>query len=165
MSSLLDRIGVELPIVHAGVGEEHRLTRWPPPFPKLVGSARSDSSARLACTMRSKQLTTRPIAVNLLLPFARHRHWQGASTADVVVTFWGWPFRRTPRVWMHQCGTVGEALATHAAGVDVVIAQGIEAGGQIRGKLACVGAGGARASGSTPANPSRGSPTCVRPQS
>jgi NAD(P)H-dependent flavin oxidoreductase YrpB (nitropropane dioxygenase family) len=82
---------------------------------------------------RSKAPRTPPIAVNLLLPFARREHWDVAADADVVVTFWGRPKRRTERVWIHQCGSVDEARAAQAAGADGVIAQGVEAGGHVRG--------------------------------
>jgi nitronate monooxygenase len=82
---------------------------------------------------RARERTTRPIAVNLLLPFARRGHWEAAQAADVVVTFWGKPRRRTERPWLHQCGSAEEALAAHAAGADAVIAQGVEAGGHVRG--------------------------------
>src|SRR5689334_7969911 len=75
---------------------------------------------------------SRPIAVNLLLPFARRAHWQVAEHADAVVTFWGRPERHTSRVWIHQCGSVEEAQAARAAGADAVIAQGVEAGGHVR---------------------------------
>ncbi|HLL86018.1 MAG TPA: nitronate monooxygenase [Thermoleophilaceae bacterium] len=81
----------------------------------------------------ARRLTAHPIAVNLLLPFAAPAHWEVAARADAVVTFWGRPERRTPRVWIHQCGSVAEALAAHAAGADAVIAQGREAGGHVRG--------------------------------
>lgn len=74
-----------------------------------------------------------PIAANLLLPLARRRHWEAASGADLVVTFWGRPRRRTARTWVHQCGSVAEARAAHAAGADGVIVQGVEAGGHVRG--------------------------------
>ncbi len=76
----------------------------------------------------------RPLAVNLLLPFARREHFEAASEADVVVTFWGRPRRRTAKVWIHQCGSVDEALAARGAGADGVIAQGVESGGHVRGR-------------------------------
>ena len=84
---------------------------------------------------RSRELTDRPIAVNLLLPFARAEHWEVAGEADAVVTFWGRPVRRTMGVWIHQCGSVAEAQAAHAGGADALIAQGVEAGGHVRGGL------------------------------
>ena len=81
----------------------------------------------------ARRLTDRPLAANLLLPFARPRHFEAASEADVVVTFWGSPKRRTSKLWIHQCGSVAEALAAREAGADAVIAQGVEAGGHVRG--------------------------------
>jgi len=84
---------------------------------------------------RARKLTSRPIAVNLLLPFTRPEHWVLAAEADVVVTFWGAPVRHTPSVWIHQCGSVAEAHAAQVAGADAVIAQGLEAGGHVRGTL------------------------------
>lgn len=36
---------------------------------------------------------------------------------------------------MHQCGSVEEAKAAAAAGADAVIAQGVEAGGHVRGSV------------------------------
>src|SRR5215218_10417558 len=81
----------------------------------------------------ARGLTERPLAVNLLLPFARRDWFEAASAADVVVTFWGPPKRRTGGVWLHQCGSVAEARAAQAAGADGVIAQGVEAGGHVRG--------------------------------
>jgi len=83
----------------------------------------------------ARSLTGRPLAVNLLLPFARRSWFEAAAAADVVVTFWGRPRRRTPGLWLHQCGSVAEARAAHAAGADAVIVQGIEAGGHVRGSV------------------------------
>jgi NAD(P)H-dependent flavin oxidoreductase YrpB (nitropropane dioxygenase family) len=82
----------------------------------------------------ARRLTGRPLAVNLLLPFARRDWFEAAANADVVVTFWGKPKRRTPGVWIHQCGSVVEARSAHAAGADAAIVQGVEAGGHVRGE-------------------------------
>lgn len=81
----------------------------------------------------ARALTDRPIAVNLLLPFARRSWFDAAAAADVVVTFWGRPRRRAGGTWIHQCGSVAEARAAYGAGADAVIVQGIEAGGHVRG--------------------------------
>ena len=83
--------------------------------------------------LSARAASSAPIAVNVLLPFARRGHFEAASHADVVVTFWGRPVRRTDRLWIHQCGSVDEARAAHRAGADAVIAQGVEAGGHVRG--------------------------------
>jgi nitronate monooxygenase len=81
----------------------------------------------------ARALTGRPLAVNVLLPFARRDWFEAAAEADVVVTFWGRPRRRTGGIWLHQCGSVEEARRAQAAGADGVIAQGVEAGGHVRG--------------------------------
>jgi nitronate monooxygenase len=83
----------------------------------------------------ARALTGRPVAVNLLLPFARRSWFEAAAeaAAEAVVTFWGTPKRRTPGIWIHQCGSVAEARSAHAADADAVIVQGVEAGGHVRG--------------------------------
>jgi NAD(P)H-dependent flavin oxidoreductase YrpB (nitropropane dioxygenase family) len=81
----------------------------------------------------ARALTRRPIAVNLLLPFARRDWFRAAAEADAVVTFWGRPRRRTAGIWFHQCGSVAEARSAQAAGADAVIVQGVQAGGHVRG--------------------------------
>src|SRR3954454_21358455 len=83
----------------------------------------------------ARRRTDRPIAVNLLLPFARTSHFEAADDADVVVTFWGEPRRRTARTWLHQCGSVDEEQPARRREADAVIAQGVEAGGHVRGRL------------------------------
>jgi NAD(P)H-dependent flavin oxidoreductase YrpB (nitropropane dioxygenase family) len=136
LSSLAERIGFELPIVQAGMGgglSLHRLAVAVSEAGGLgtIGFLAADAlGAEIAA---ARKLTRRPIAVNLLLPFARRRHFEVASQADVLVTFWGEPVRRTAGVWIHQCGSVDEALRAQAAGADAVIAQGVEAGGHVRG--------------------------------
>ena len=138
VSALLERLRVELPIVQAGMGgglATHELAAAVSEAGGLgtIGILPpEDLRAELAAARR---LTARPIAVNLLLPFARRGHFDVASEADVLVTFWGSPRRRTSNTWIHQCGSVEEALAARAAGADAVIAQGVEAGGHVRGRL------------------------------
>src|SRR3954465_10307081 len=96
--SLRERLGLEHPIVGAGLGgglSRARLTVaiaeagglgqlgiMPPPLLR----------AQLAAP---RERSTRPVAVNLLLPFARREHWDVAAQADAVMTFWGTPQRRT----------------------------------------------------------------------
>jgi NAD(P)H-dependent flavin oxidoreductase YrpB (nitropropane dioxygenase family) len=101
-----------------------------------LGTIGFASAAALRLELRAaRERTARPLAANLLLPFARRAHWEAVAEADAVVTFWGRPRRRTERTWIHQCGSPEEARAAHAAGADAVIAQGVEAGGHVRGTL------------------------------
>jgi nitronate monooxygenase len=136
MSGFLERLGIELPVVQAGMGggiARHELAA-------AVSEARGlgtigftdDLEGELAA---ARQLTGRPVAANLLLPFARRAHRRAAAQADLIVTFWGKPRRPGPKPWAHQCGSVEEAREAHAAGADAVIVQGVEAGGHVRGEL------------------------------
>ena len=136
MGAFSERIGIELPVVQAGMGGGLAGCELAAAVSDAGGLGTigilgpDELRAEIAAARR---LTERPIAVNLLLPFARRRHFEAAADADVLVTFWGRPKRRTPGTWIHQCGSVEEALEAQAAGADAVIAQGLEAGGHVRG--------------------------------
>src|SRR3954468_782480 len=137
MPSLLERLGVEHPIVQAGMGgglAGHELAGAVSGAGGLgtIGILPADH-LRQALAAARERAGGKPIAVNLLLPFARRAHFEVANEADVAVTFWGAPKRRTKGVWIHQCGSVEEARAAQSAGADAVIAQGVEAGGHVRG--------------------------------
>jgi nitronate monooxygenase len=138
MGALLQRLGMELPVIQAGMGgglAGHELATAVSSAGGLgtIGILAPDDLRREIAAAR--RLSDRPLAVNLLLPFARRDHFETASEADVVVTFWGSPKRRTSKIWIHQCGSVEEALAAREAGADGVIAQGAEAGGHVRGTV------------------------------
>lgn len=136
MPSLLERLGVELPVVQAGMGgglSRHELAAAVSGAGGLGTIAVSGAEAIRRELAAARALTGRPLAVNLLLPFARRDWFEAAAGADVVVTFWGKPRRRIPGVWLHQCGSVAEARAARAAGADGAIVQGVEAGGHVRG--------------------------------
>lgn len=135
---LLDRLGVSAPVVQAGMGgglSRHELAAAVSDAGGLgtIAVAGAREIERELATARA--LTSRPIAVNLLLPFARRDWFEAAAGADVVVTFWGRPRRRTGGCWIHQCGSVEEARSAHAAGADAAIVQGVEAGGHVRGAV------------------------------
>jgi nitronate monooxygenase len=134
--TLLERLGVELGIVQAGMGggiAGHELAAAVSGAGGLgtVGMAAPRELERELAAVRER--TSRPVAVNVLLPFARRGHWRAAAAADVVVTFWGRSQRRVDVPWVHQCGSVEEAQEAADAGADGVIVQGVEAGGHVRG--------------------------------
>ncbi len=134
--SALDALGLETPVVQAGMGggiSRHELAAAVSEAGGLGTIAVNGAGAIERELDAARRLTGGPIAVNLLLPFARRDSHVAASAADVVVTFWGRPQRRTANVWLHQCGSVDEALSARAAGADGVILQGVEAGGHVRG--------------------------------
>ena len=134
MPAVLDLRRLDVPVVQAGMGAVagHELAAAVSEAGGLgtIAGARSAIAAEVAAARR---LTGRPIAVNLLLPFVRPRDVEEATAADVIVTFWGVPRRLAATTWIHQCGSVAEAKAAAEAGADAVIAQGVEAGGHVRG--------------------------------
>jgi nitronate monooxygenase len=136
--SILERLGVVGPIVQAGMGgglSRHELAAAVSEAGGLGTIAVNGADAIRRELAAARSLTARPIAVNLLLPFARRDWFEAAADADVVVTFWGRPRRRTGGAWIHQCGSVDEAAVAYGAGADAAIVQGIEAGGHVRGAL------------------------------
>lgn len=134
MPAVLDLRSLQAPIVQAGMGSiaRHELAAAVSEAGGLgtIAGVQAPIAAEVAA---ARSLTASPIAVNLLLPFVRPGDAEAAAAADVIVTFWGEPRRLAANTWIHQCGSVAEAKAAAAAGADAVIAQGVEAGGHVRG--------------------------------
>jgi nitronate monooxygenase len=134
MAAALDLQRLETPVVQAGMGglARHELATAVSAAGGLgtIGGVRAPIAAEIVA---ARGLTDRPVAVNLLLPFVRPGDAEAAAAADAIVTFWGTPRRLAANTWIHQCGSVEEAKAAAAAGADAVIAQGVEAGGHVRG--------------------------------
>jgi len=142
MHDLLARLGIERPVVQAGMGGGLATS--------ALAVAVSDSGglgtigilppdALRAEIAAARTQTSKPLAVNLIVPLARRAHWEVAGEADVVVTHWEpSPKRRTAKTWIHTVGSADEALAAVAAGADAVIAQGVEAGGHTRGTVSAL---------------------------
>lgn len=137
---MLDALGVEFPIVQAGMGggiAGHALAAAVSEVGGLgtVGHA-IDGNAFAREIEAARRLTGKPLAVNVIVPLARRGHWTAAQNADLVVTHWeARPQRRGAKPWIHTCGNPEEARAAVAAGADGVIAQGVEAGGHVRGTI------------------------------
>src|SRR5262249_31629590 len=92
---------------------------------------------------RVRQLTDKPFGVNFLLHFPCD---EGVAVCveervPVVSFFWGNPSSYIARVHAvgsmvgHQVGSVAAAQEAARAGVDVIIAQGVEAGGHVAGDV------------------------------
>ena len=89
----------------------------------------------------ARRLTTKPLLVNLLVPFLRPGIVEMVMKEPIqgVTFFWGDPAEYVPIakksgvkvIW--QCGSVKEAVAARDAGADAVMVQGFEAGGHVRG--------------------------------
>ena len=139
--NFVEQLGLETPIVQAGMGgglSRHELAASVSEAGGLGTIAVNGADSIKRELRAARELTGRPLAVNLLLPFASSDWFEAAAEADAVVTFWGRPKRRTPGVWIHQCGSVAEARSAHAAGADALIVQGVEAGGHVRGRTPAI---------------------------
>ncbi|HEX8204926.1 MAG TPA: nitronate monooxygenase [Solirubrobacteraceae bacterium] len=142
---LLERIGVEHPVVQAGMGG---------------GIAGADLAGAVSAAgglgtvgllgpgalrdelRRAGEIAGgRPVAANLLVPFTRRAHVEACAEggAAVVVLFFGFDrrlvegLRERGMLVVHQVGTVDGVKRALDEGADGVIAQGVEAGGHLHG--------------------------------
>jgi nitronate monooxygenase len=97
-----------------------------------------------AVVRQTAGLTPRPFGGNFVLTSDHHRHLDQALAAGLrIVSFmWGDPSSYIAAVHdaggivLHTVGSAGEARRAAAAGVDVIVAQGWEAGGHVWGTVA-----------------------------
>ena len=98
---------MERPIVHAGMGgglAPHALAVAVSEAGGLGTIGFVPAGALRAQIAAARRRTKRPLAVNLLLPFARQAHFDAAEQADVFVTFWGRPRRQTAKARLVESG-------------------------------------------------------------
>jgi len=150
------QLGIEFPILSAGIGQAAG-----PELVSAVSNAGGFGVLGLSGTepaemrrviARTRELTQRPFGVNIVIDeqgwatTEEDRHLlrdEVAAAADehvaAIVLFWGDPAPYVDDVHgkgvelLIQVGSVEEAKAAAAAGVDAVIAQGVEAGGHVKG--------------------------------
>ena len=93
---------------------------------------------------RLKERTSRPVGANYIVPFLEDRECVAVAAARcaLVEFFYGEPEAELVDLvhaggalagW--QVGSRAEAVAAQAAGCDLVVAQGVEAGGHVRGRV------------------------------
>ncbi len=87
-----------------------------------------------------RTLTDKPVGVNIILPLLQEGQIETCleEAVPILVLFWGDPApyvkeaqRKGTKVFI-QVGSVEEAVTAAEAGVDAIIAQGIEAGGHVK---------------------------------
>jgi nitronate monooxygenase len=138
-------LGIEHPIVQAPISADPRL-------PAAVSNAGALGSVALAwaddagdLVRETAALTDRPFAGNFVLsrPDQRHRLDQALSAGlRIVLLFAGDPEGYVDPVHdisglvMHTVGSAEEARRAAGCGVDVIVAQGWEAGGHVWGGVA-----------------------------
>ncbi len=143
---LIDRLHLDVPVLQAGMGGGVS-------GPRLAGAVAaagglgtlglmSPPRLRVGIASVRAQAPGRAVAVNLLMPFVRKQHIATcvAERVDVAILFFGGSpalvaaLHAAGTFVMAQVGTVHEAAAALAWGVDGLVAQGIEAGGHLLGR-------------------------------
>lgn len=143
---LCSLLGIEHPIVQAPIG-----AAAVPALVAAVSNAGALGTLALSWTQDSgalvretAALTTLPFAGNFLLEWDQHARIDSALEAGlrIVSLAWGDPTPYIERVHaaggtvLHSVGSAEEAQRAVADGVDVVVAQGWEAGGHVWGNVA-----------------------------
>src|SRR5215213_2118406 len=91
----------------------------------------------------TRALTDRPFGVNLVLEWDQHERLRACAAEPVaaVSTFWGDPrpyvdaIHASGALHLHTVGSAEEARRAAEAGVDIIVAQGWEAGGRVCGEV------------------------------
>ena len=141
-TAFTDLVGCTVPLQLAGMGgvgsvELAAAVSRAGGFGMIPGAHAPDELERL------REQTNGMFGVNFLIPFV---DWDAveiaAGTAKLVEFFYGWPdptlveaVRRGGALASWQVGSKEEALAAVDAGCDLVVVQGREAGGHVRGSL------------------------------
>ncbi|WP_215908827.1 nitronate monooxygenase [Phreatobacter stygius] len=143
----LRSLGLTCPVFQAPIGSIAS--------PELAAAvSNAGGLGHLACTWRSPDqlrslfttmdgLTRRPYGANFVLDFPIEDRLDAALAHGVPVIsfFWGDGGRYVPRVRaagavaIQVVGSIGEARRAADAGFDLIVAQGREAGGHVRGEL------------------------------
>ena len=146
--TLQDLFGIDIPIVLAPMGGA--IT---PELCAAVSNAgglgqlqmwRAEPAMIAGQLSALKALTARPFGVNLNNNYPQDEHLAAVidAGAEIVSFFWGLAPARVSRaksaglIVMQTIGTAEEARQAVDAGVDVVVAQGWEAGGHVWGRIA-----------------------------
>jgi nitronate monooxygenase len=147
-TTLCERLGVEVPIIQAPMGGAVG-----PALAAAVSNAgglgmlvpwRADIETVRRQIRETRALTARPFGVNLNLEFPQEERLAACLDEDVPVIsfFWRDPSALVPRakangaIVLHTVGSAAAARQAVDCGVDVVVAQGWEAGGHVRGTVA-----------------------------
>jgi NAD(P)H-dependent flavin oxidoreductase YrpB (nitropropane dioxygenase family) len=147
-TALCKRLGIELPIIQAPMGGAVG-----PPVAAAVSNAgglgmlvpwRADIDIVRRQIRETRALTSRPFGVNLVLEFPQEERLAVCidERVPVISFFWRDPSSLVPlakaggAIVMHTVASAADAKRAVDCGVDIVVAQGWEAGGHVRGMVA-----------------------------
>jgi len=144
---LCEMLGISIPIVQAPMGGATT-----PELAAAVSNAgglgtlplwtRTPSELRQQ-VRRTQELTSGPFAVNLNMEFPQEERLDACLELDVPIIsfFWQDPYALVPRakeagaIVMHTVGNAEDARRAVDHGIDIIVAQGWEAGGHVRGTV------------------------------
>ena len=147
-SAFCTRLGIALPIIQAPLGGAAG-----PRLAAAVSNAGAlgtlplwgaDVETVRKVVRETRALTSKPFAVNLNMAFPQEQRLEACLEEGVPIIsfFWRDPSKLVARakaggaIVMHTVGTARDARSAVDSGVDVVVAQGWEAGGHVRGTVA-----------------------------
>jgi nitronate monooxygenase len=139
-----EMLGIDQPIVQAPIAQVPQLAAAVSNAGALGTVALAWADDAGAVVRETAALTARPFGGNFVLTEDHHRRLDQALDAGLrIVTFlWGDPSSYVEPVHdaggivMHTVGTAEEARRAVGSGVDVIVAQGWEAGGHVWGTVA-----------------------------
>jgi nitronate monooxygenase len=143
-TAVCELLGIEQPIVQAPMAAVPQLAAAVSNAGAL-GMLTLTWSADVGADVRATAaLTERPFGGNFILDEDRHRRLDQALEAGLRIVSFMWgdpsgyvePVHAAGGVVMHTVGTAEEARRAAGSGVDVVVAQGWEAGGHVWGTVA-----------------------------
>jgi nitronate monooxygenase len=139
-----EMLGIDQPIVQAPIAQVPQLAAAVSNAGALGTVALAWSDDPGAVVRETAALTARPFGGNFVLTEDHHRRLDQALEAGLrIVTFlWGdpgsyvEPVHDAGGIVMHTVGSAEEARRAVASGVDVIVAQGWEAGGHVWSRVA-----------------------------
>lgn len=149
-TAFCDLLGIDLPIAQAAIGGAAV-----PPLAAAVSNAGGfgtvnltgyDADGARKMIRKTRQLTSKPFCVNFILSYeGQYEAALDVSIAEkvpVINLFWGDPapfvnqIHAAGSLLLMQIGSLEEARHVAGCGADIIIAQGWEAGGHVRGQIA-----------------------------
>ncbi len=142
---LLALLGIEVPIIQAPIGNAAT-----PALAAAVSNAGglgmlslswSDAAQIRRLIHATRAGSPRPFGVNFVLEWPQQERLRVALSEGIriISTFWGSPagyvgmVHAAGGVLIHTVGSLDDAATAVAAGVDIIVAQGVEAGGHVHG--------------------------------
>lgn len=142
-----ETLGIRTPLIQAPIGSAT--------YPELAAAvSNAGALGMLALSWRSpagvseviartQRLTPHPFGVNLVLAWPQQDRLRVSidSGVRIISTSWGDPeslarlIRGSGCVHLHTVGSAEEAVRAVGTGVDVLVAQGVEAGGHVQGPI------------------------------